>query len=333
MKNNEPGDMVHSVVQKKQKKRLNFSLFNSAEIMGTKEKIIAILLFGCGVFTILVTIGIIVSLFSETISFFQRPEVNLWAFLTGTTWRPLASTIVPENFGIRPLIRGTLLVAGISALIAIPLGLGSAIFLSEYASSKVRNVIKPLLEILAGVPTVVYGYFALSFITPILKKLLEESLGIDVNFFNAFSAAIVVGIMIIPIVASISEDAMRAVPRSLREGAYALGATKFEVSTRVVVPSALSGIIASFIIGLSRAVGETMAVTIAAGATPRMTWNPLESVQTMTSFIVQVSFGDAPSGSINGQSIFAVGATLFIMTFLMNLVSDLIVKRFREAYR
>lgn len=314
------------------KKPGRFSLFHSPEILGLKEKLIAIILFACGVFTILVTVGIVVSLFSETILFFQRPEVNLWTFLTGTTWRPLAATVVPENFGIRPLIRGTLLVAGIAALIAIPLGLGSAIFLSEYASSKLRNVIKPFLEILAGIPTVVYGYFALSFITPVLKNVVQERLGIDVNFFNAFSAAVVVGIMIIPMVASISEDAMRAVPRSLREGAYALGATKFEVSTRVVVPSALSGIIASFIIGLSRAIGETMAVTIAAGATPRMTWNPLESVQTMTSFIVQVSFGDAPAGSINGQSIFAVGATLFVMTFLMNLISDVIVKRFREAY-
>ena len=206
------------------------------------------------------------------------------------------------------------------------------IYLSEYASDKVRGVLKPSLEILAGIPTVVYGYFALSFITPILKNLLEENFGIEVSFFNAFSAAVVVGIMIIPMIASVSEDAMRAVPRSLREGAYALGATRFEVATKVVVPAALSGIISAFIIGISRAIGETMAVTIAAGATPRMTLNPLDSVQTMTSFIVQVSFGDAPAGSINGQSIFAVGATLFIMTFVMNIISGIILKRFREVY-
>jgi len=224
------------------------------------------------------------------------------------------------------------MIAVIAGAIAMPLGLGSAIYLSEYASDKVRNILKPSLELLAGIPTVVYGYFALSFITPFLKNLLEKNFGIEVSFFNAFSAAVVVGIMIIPMVASISEDAMRAVPRSLREGAYALGATRFEVATKVVVPAALSGIISAFIIGISRAVGETMAVTIAAGATPRMTLNPLESVQTMTSFIVQVSFGDAPAGSINGQSIFAVGATLFIMTFVMNIVSGVVLKRFREVY-
>jgi phosphate transport system permease protein len=224
------------------------------------------------------------------------------------------------------------MIAVIAGGIAMPLGLGSAIYLSEYASDKVRGVLKPSLEILAGIPTVVYGYFALSFITPILKKLLEENFGIEVSFFNAFSAAVVVGIMIIPMIASVSEDAMRAVPRSLREGAYALGATRFEVATKVVVPAALSGIISAFIIGISRAIGETMAVTIAAGATPRMTLNPLDSVQTMTSFIVQVSFGDAPAGSINGQSIFAVGATLFIMTFVMNIISGIILKRFREVY-
>lgn len=309
-----------------------FSFSNKTGVRNFRERIIAISLFACGIFSILVTIGIIVTLFTEAIAFFLRPEVNIITFFTGTNWRPLASTISPENFGVRPLIRGTMMIAVISGSIAIPLGLGSAIFLSEYASDKLRSVLKPLLELLAGIPTVVYGYFALSFITPLLKQFLENGLGIKVSFFNAFSAAVVVGIMIIPIVASISEDAMRAVPRSLREGAYALGATKFEVSTKVVVPAALSGIISAFIIGISRAVGETMAVTIAAGATPRMTLNPLDSVQTMTAFIVQVSFGDAPAGSINGQSIFAVGATLFVMTFVMNIISAVILKRFREVY-
>jgi len=311
---------------------LNKSFLNKSRMRNFKEQIVALTLFACGIFSILVTVGIIVTLFSEAIAFFLRPEVDLLTFLTGTNWRPLASNIVPENFGVRPLIRGTLMIAVITGAIAMPLGLGSAIYLSEYASDKVRNILKPSLELLAGIPTVVYGYFALSFITPILKNLLEKNFGIEVSFFNAFSAAVVVGIMIIPMVASISEDAMRAVPRSLREGAYALGATRFEVATKVVVPAALSGIISAFIIGISRAVGETMAVTIAAGATPRMTLNPLESVQTMTSFIVQVSFGDAPAGSINGQSIFAVGATLFIMTFVMNIVSGVVLKRFREVY-
>ncbi|MBE0686908.1 MAG: phosphate ABC transporter permease subunit PstC [Anaerolineaceae bacterium] len=309
-----------------------FSFYNSIKVRNLRERIIAISLFACGIFSILVTVGIIITLFSEAIGFFLRPEVDIFTFFTGTNWRPLASKVSSDNFGVRPLIRGTMMIAGISGAIAIPLGLGSAIFLSEYASDKLRSVLKPLLELLAGIPTVVYGYFALSFVTPLLKNVFEDGLGIKVSFFNAFSAAVVVGIMIIPIVASISEDAMRAVPRSLREGAYALGATKFEVSTKVVVPAALSGIISAFIIGISRAIGETMAVTIAAGATPRMTLNPLESVQTMTSFIVQVSFGDAPTGSINGQSIFAVGATLFVMTFIMNIISSVILKRFREVY-
>jgi phosphate transport system permease protein len=312
--------------------RKSLVLFHPNKVRQIKEKFISFILFLCGVFSILVTIGIIYTLFSEAIGFFLRPEVNLITFFTGTTWKPLSAKVSPENFGVRPLIRGTMLIAVISAAISIPLGLGSAIYLSEYASEKARSILKPLLELLAGIPTVVYGYFAISFVTPLLKLVLEEWLGIKVSFFNAFSAALVVGIMIIPIIASISEDSIRAVPRSLREGAYALGATKFEVSTKVVVPAALSGIISAFIIGISRAIGETMAVTIAAGATPRMTLNPLDSVQTMTAFIVQVSFGDAPLGSINGQSIFAVGATLFVMTFIMNLISALVLKKFREVY-
>ena len=297
-----------------------------------REKIISAILFLCGVFSVLVTIGIIVSLFSETISFFRRPEVSLLKFFTGTTWRPLASKISPDNFGVLPLITGTLLIAFISAIISVPLGLGSAIFLSEYASERIRDIFKPVLEILAGIPSIVYGYFAISFITPIIKTVFENWFGVEVSFFNALSASIVLGIMIIPTVASISEDALRAVPRSLREAGYSLGATRFEVITKVVVPAALSGITAAFILAFSRAVGETMAVTIAAGSTPQMTLNPLKSVQTMTAFIVQVSFGDAPSGSINGQSIFAVGATLFVMTFGMNVISDLVMQKFREEY-
>ena len=297
-----------------------------------REKIISAILFLCGVFSVLVTIGIIVSLFSETIGFFMRPEVSFIKFITGTTWRPLASKISPDNFGILPLVTGTLLIAFISAIISVPLGLGSAIFLSEYASERIRDIFKPVLEILAGIPSIVYGYFAISFITPIIKTVFENWFGLEVSFFNALSASIVLGIMIIPTVASISEDALRAVPRSLREAGYSLGATRFEVITKVVVPAALSGIIAAFILAFSRAVGETMAVTIAAGSTPQITLNPLKSVQTMTAFIVQVSFGDAPSGSINGQSIFAVGASLFVMTFGMNIISDLVLKKFREEY-
>jgi len=296
------------------------------------EKFISGLLFACGVFSILITLGIIISLFGETIHFFQRPEVNFIKFLTGTTWRPLASTVSPDNFGILPLVSGTVMIALISALIAVPLGLGSAIFLSEYASEKIRSVLKPLIEILAGIPSVVYGYFAISFITPLIQTVFQTWLGVEVGFFNALSASIVLAIMIIPTVASISEDAIRSVPQSLRAGAYSLGATQFEVVAKVVLPAALSGIVAAFILAISRAVGETMAVTIAAGATPRVTFNPLESVQTLTAFIVQVSFGDAAYGSINSQSIFAVGATLFVMTFIMNIISDLILNKFREVY-
>ena len=297
-----------------------------------REGLIAFIFKAAAVLTILVTIGIIVSLLSETIGFFARPEVSLWKFLTGTRWQSLSSKPSPENFGILPLVGGTLLVAGVAALLAVPVGLGTAIFLSEYATEKLRKIIKPVLEILAGVPSVVYGFFAISFITPIIKTVFEGWLGLKVMYFNALSAGLVVGIMIIPMIASVSEDAMRAVPRSLREGAFALGATRFEVAIKVVTPAALSGIVAAFILAISRAIGETMAVSIAAGSTPNMTLNPLKSVQTLTAFIVQVSFGDAAAGSINSQSIYAVGMTLFVMTFVMNLISDLVLRKFREVY-
>ncbi len=302
------------------------------KIRKIREKAIHLLLFFCGFFSVLVTVGIIISLFSEAVLFFLRPEVNFVKFITGTNWRPLASKVSPDNFGILPLVSGTVLVAFLSALIAVPLGLSSAIYLSEYASTKLRNTLKPLIEILAGIPSIVYGYFAISFITPFIEKFFEDFLGFDVSFFNALSASIVLAIMIIPTVTSISEDSMRAVPQSIKDGAYALGATKFEVATKIVVPAAFSGIVAAFILAVSRATGETMAVTIAAGSTPRLTLNPFQSIQTMTAFIVQVSFGDAPAGSINGQSIFAVGATLFVMTFAMNVISDFILKKYREIY-
>ncbi|HKJ01084.1 MAG TPA: phosphate ABC transporter permease subunit PstC, partial [Longimicrobiales bacterium] len=233
-----------------------------------------------------------------------------------------------KHFGVLPLAAGSFLVAGGAALLAIPVGLLSAIFLSEYAGEKLRKFLKPLLEILAGIPTVVYGYFALTFITPLLRTVWPET-----DVFNALSASIVVGIMIIPTISSLSEDALRAVPDALRQGAYALGATKLEVSTKVVVPSALSGVIASFILGISRAVGETMAVSIAAGNLPNLTVNPLESIQTMTAYIVQASLGDTPHGTVGYQTLFAVGMTLFLITLVMNVVSQWVLARFREEYQ
>ncbi|HSM08990.1 MAG TPA: phosphate ABC transporter permease subunit PstC [Gemmatimonadota bacterium] len=286
------------------------------------ERVIAGLLALCGLVSVLTTVGIVVVLLTESAGFFR--EVPLVDFLTGTQWSPLYTD---QQFGILPLLNGTLLIAVGAMVIALPVGLTSAIYLSEYASPRVRGVVKPLLEILAGIPTVVYGYFALLFITPLLRAVFPSA-----GVYNAASAAIVVGIMIIPMVASLSEDALSAVPRALREAAYGLGATKFEVSTRVAVPAALSGIVASFILAISRAVGETMAVTLAAGATPRMTLSFLESVQTMTAYIVQVSLGETPHGSIEYETIFAVGLVLFCMTLAMNLISNRITARFREVY-
>lgn len=287
-----------------------------------KERAIGAALFVAGAFSILTTVGIVVVLVWESIGFFRR--VPALEFLTGTTWTPLFQ---PQRFGVLPLVTGSLLVALIASLIAGPLGLGAAIYLSEYAPRRLRNVLKPVLEILAGVPTVVYGYFALTFVTPFLRYLVP-GLGI----FNGLSAGIVVGIMILPLIASLSEDAMAAVPRGLRQAAYALGATKLEVATRVVTPAALSGIVASFILAVSRAIGETMAVVLAAGMTPRLTFDPRESIQTMTAYIVQVSLGDTPFGSIEYQSIFAVGLLLFVVTLVMNIFGRWFLKRYREVY-
>jgi phosphate transport system permease protein len=272
--------------------------------------------------SILTTAGIVVVLVTESAGFFR--EVPIAEFLTGTRWSPL---FADQHFGILPLLNGTLLIAAGSMLIALPVGLTSAIYLSEYASPRVRAVVKPVLEVLAGVPTVVYGYFALTSITPLIRVVFPET-----GIFNAASGAVVVGIMIIPMVASLSEDALNAVPVSLREAAYGLGATKFEVSTRVVLPAALSGVVASFILAISRAIGETMAVTLAAGATPRMTLNFLESIQTMTAYIVQVSLGETPHGTLEYRTIFAVGLVLFFITLAMNLLSQRITRRFREVY-
>jgi phosphate transport system permease protein len=287
-----------------------------------KERMVGWVLFGCAALSTLVTVGIVAVLLGETIAFFG--EVSFVEFVTETRWTP---NFQEQHFGIAPLLAGSLLVAGGAAVIAIPVGLLTAIFLSEYAPRGLRAILKPVLEILAGIPTVVYGYFALTFITPVLRSVVPQT-----DVYNAASAAIVVGIMVIPMVSSLSEDALRAVPAALREGAYALGATKLEVTTRVVVPGALSGILASFILALSRAIGETMAVTIAAGNLANLTLNPLESIQTMTAFIVQVSLGDTPQGSVVYRSLFAVGMTLFLITLAMNVASQWILTRFREAY-
>jgi phosphate transport system permease protein len=274
--------------------------------------------------SILTTAGIVAVLIFETIAFFG--EIPVTEFLLGVEWAPLFE---PKRFGVLPLVAGTLLVTVIAIIVAVPLGLVVAIYLSEYAPQRVRSFVKPVLEVLAGIPTVVYGYFALTFITPqLLQRFFPQT-----NIFNAASAGIVVGLMILPMMASISEDAMSAVPQSLREAAYALGSTKLEVSLRIVLPAALSGVIAAFILAVSRAIGETMAVALAAGSTPNLTANPLESIQTMTAYIVQVSLGDTPQGSLEFRTIFAVGTTLFLMTLGLNILSQALVRRFREVYQ
>jgi len=286
------------------------------------ERLIAITLFLSAFLSILVTVGIVAVLLFEAISFFT--EVSFLEFITGTRWTPLFSS---KQFGVLALVAGTTLTSAMAMLLALPLGLLSAIYLSEYAPDPVRRSIKPILEVLAGIPTVVYGYFALLFVTPILRGISD-----DISVFNALSAAIVMGFMILPMVSSLSEDAMRSVPRSLREGAYALGSTKLEVSTLVVVPAALSGIVSAFILAISRAIGETMIVTIAAGQNPSFTLNPFVPIETMTAYIVQVSQGDVPAGSIEFKTIFAVALLLFTITLMMNLLSQYVVSRFREEY-
>jgi phosphate transport system permease protein len=276
----------------------------------------------CAFVSVATTVGIVVALFVPAIEFFS--EISLADFLTGTDWAPLFE---PPAFGVLPLIAGTLLVTGCACLVCIPFGLGSAIYLSEYARPRTRKYLKPALEVLAGIPTVVYGYFALTFVTPLLQDI-----GVGVGVFSALSAGLVMGVMLLPTVASVSEDSMSAVPRDLRDGAYALGSTRLHVSTRIVVPAAISGIIASFVLAISRAVGETMIVLIAAGGQPNWTWNPLDAVQTMTAFIAATGQGDVPTGSIEYKTIFAVGAALFVMTFVMNLFAIRLVRRFREVY-
>lgn len=272
--------------------------------------------------SIVITLGIVLVLAVDTLNFFLRPEVTLFNFLTGTTWSPTGG-----DFGILPLLWGTMLATIIAAAVALPVGLLAAIYLSEYASAGLRRWLKPALEVLAGVPTIVYGFFALTLITPLLKVVFP-----GIQTLNVLSAGLIMGIMIIPTVASVSEDSIYAVPRALREGAYALGATKREVATQVVIPAALSGIAAAYILGISRAVGETMIVTVAAGSLASMDLSPLTSHQTMTAFIAQVAAGETPRGTVTYQSIFAVGATLFALTLILNVASNLFVRRFRETY-
>ena len=286
------------------------------------ERLVHAVLFGCAALSVLTTVGIVVTLLGETIQFFG--EVSVLDFLTGTRWTPLFAS---QHFGVLPLVNGTLAVAVVALAVAVSIGLLTAVFLSEYAPPRLRAVIKPVLEILAGIPTVVYGYFALLFVTPILEGIFPQT-----GRFNVASAGIVMGFMILPMLASISEDALRAVPRDLRQGAFALGATKFEVVTRVVMPGALSGILAAIILSVSRAIGETMIVYLAAGGRPDLGFDLLKGMQTMTAYIASVSLGDTPQDTIEFRTIFAVGTLLFMTTFVMNILSDVIMRRFREAY-
>lgn len=286
------------------------------------NRIAALILFLAAAASVFVTVGIVYVLVSESAGFFA--EVSLFDFLTDTQWTPMFEN---ARYGILPLVSGTLTVSGIALLFAIPAGLGLAIYLSEYANPRVRETIKPLLELLEGVPTVVYGYFALLFVTPLLQTFMPNLPG-----FNMLAPGLVMGVMILPYTASLSEDAMRAVPAALREAGYALGFSRFRVATMVVIPAALSGITAAFILGMSRAVGETMIVAIAAGQNPNFTFDPTESAATITAYIVQVSMGDLPHGSIAYQSVFAAGIVLFLMTLSFNLIGFYLRRRYREAY-
>jgi len=299
------------------------------------EAIIQAFLFACGIISIFTTIGIVIVLAEEAVKFFALPQVTLLEYFTGTRWQPAIG-----HFGVLPLVLATVMISGIAMLVALPVGLLTAIYLSEYASPRARNILKPLLEILAGIPTVVYGYFALQFMTPVLRAVF----GVDtVQIFNVASAGIVVGILIIPLVTSLSEDALTAVPRSLREGAYALGATKWETARQIVLPAGLSGVTAAFVVAISRAVGETMIVAIAAGSGPRnftlgtdslfgFILNPFVAGETMTGHMVRISGGDLSYNSVEYLSIFSIGLLLFAMTLVLNLAARRIVTKYREVY-
>ena len=289
------------------------------------ERFIVGVLGGFAFISVLTTVAIVVALFRPAIEFFS--DVSFGDFLTGTKWSPLFQ---PPRFGVLPILVGTFATTACALVVCIPLGLGCAVYLSEYARPRVRKTVKPVLEILAGIPTVVYGYFAVKFVSPYVQDLWP--FGAKPGAFNALSAGLVMGIMILPTVVSLSEDALTAVPQALRQGAYALGSTGYEVAAKVTIPAALSGIASSFVLALSRAVGETMIVLIAAGGTPNLAFNPGEAMQTMTAFIASAGTGDLPQGSTGYKTIFAVGALLFVITFALNMVSTKIVRRFREVY-
>jgi phosphate transport system permease protein len=313
-----------------QEKKRNFTTSFRRQSTGLRgrrrigETIIRALLFLSGFVSIFTTIGIVYELGKEALLFFQMPEVSILESLTNTQWQPHTG-----NFGIWPLVTATLMTTVIAMLIAIPLGLGVAIYLSEYATPKARNILKPILEVLAGVPTIVYGYFALMFMTPLLRSIFGSDV---VEIYNTASAGLVMGILILPLITSMTEDALSAVPRSLREAAYGMGGTRLEVALQVVVPAALSGIAAAIIIGVSRAIGETMIVAVAAGAGPKFTLNPFKGAETITGHIVRISGGDLSYDSIDYNSIFALGLLLFIITLTLNIISQRIVRRFREVY-
>jgi len=308
---------AEAVLKKAEAWRLSSRLFTQI-----KEKAIESLLLFAALTSVAITVGIVGVLVYESVGFFRH--VSLWEFVTDRQWTPLFSE---PHYGILPLVSGTLVTTAVALGVAVPMGSLIAIYLSEYASRGVREVIKPALELLSAVPTVVYGYFALLFVTPALQKLWPELPG-----FNMLSAGLVIGMMIVPYVSSVSEDAMRAVPVHLREGAFALGATRMQTALRVVFPSALSGITAAYVLGISRAIGETMVVAIAAGMQPTLTWNPLEPAATMTAYIVQVSLGDLPHGSVGYQTIFATGLTLLVMTLVFNIAGHVLKKRYRHVY-
>ncbi len=288
------------------------------------ESIIEGILFAAGIISILTTIGIVFVLVRDAIDFFLLPEVTLAGFLTNTVWQPQTGA-----FGIWPLLTATLVISAIAMLVGVPLGIFTAIYLSEYASPRFRATLKPILEILAGVPTVVLGYFALTFVTPLLRSIFGDEI---VKIYNMASAGIVVGILTVPLIASLSEDALHAVPDSLRQASFGLGATRMETSLKVVLPAALSGVSAAVVVAASRAVGETMIVALAAGAGPNLTLNPFQSAETMTGYMVRISGGDLSYGSIDYQSIFAVGLVVFLLTLILNVISGRIVRRFREVY-
>ncbi len=289
-----------------------------------RERFMQVVLLACAVLSIATTVAVVLVLASQTFAFFADPAVTFWEFITERRWTPL---FADKHFGIAPLLAGTFLVTSIALLVGVPMGLASAVYLSEFASPRTRRTATGILEVLAGIPTVVLGYFALLFVTPFLQSFIP-----DLNLFNALSAGLVMGFMILPTVSSISTDAMQAVPQSLREAGYGLGATKLDLVLKVVLPASLSGIAAAVILALSRAVGETMIVSLAAGQRPLLTLDPRETIATMTSFIVQAATGDQPAGSLASRALYAVATTLFVITLALNLLSQAIVRRFRERY-